>query len=492
MTVRISLLAWLLAISSLSLSASHIAGVDVRYECLSPCVYRFYQTVYYDCSGSLMTASGHVPINGFNFPIDEWGTYGDLTITPQGANCTPPTADSSYWHPMSYTDVTPVCPSQPTSCTDLNALIRGIAESVQYMDVNLCSSGCDTFEVSWSECCRNGAITSIDLPYNQGFYLDAMTIVLDSGSCNQAPLFNGSAHTTICAGTSTVLDLSATDADGDSLVYQLVPGYDLANVVLPYLPGYSPLQPLGPSWNVQLHAQTGLLSLSPQPNGNVEVGVVVIEISEYRNGQLIGAYKRDFQLEVTNCSVNQSPVIGQPQILAGSPTFSNDTLYVCPGLTYTWSIPLSDADTSDTVSGYLAGAAALGASVTLSTGNPALLTITWTADSLPNGVSVFPYTVAAEDDHCPLTAQTYRVFFISVGGTCMDVAVTPSACPGSNGAIDLTMAVGTPPFTYLWNTGDTSEDLSGLSAGSYWVFATDSNGLSFFPTPSSCPAMALT
>ncbi len=45
-----------------------------------------------------------------------------------------------------------------------------------------------------------------------------------------------------------------------------------------------------------------------------------------------------------------------------------------------------------------------------------------------------------------------------------------------NGEIDLTVSGGTTPYTYLWNTGDTSEDLYDLPAGDYEVLVTDDNG----------------
>ena len=53
---------------------------------------------------------------------------------------------------------------------------------------------------------------------------------------------------------------------------------------------------------------------------------------------------------------------------------------------------------------------------------------------------------------------------------------------GQTGAIDLTISSGSPPYAYLWNTADTTQDLSGLVTGKYSVTITDSNSCSALDT----------
>jgi len=55
--------------------------------------------------------------------------------------------------------------------------------------------------------------------------------------------------------------------------------------------------------------------------------------------------------------------------------------------------------------------------------------------------------------------------------------ITNESCEAAGeGSIDLLVTNGTPPYTYLWSNGATTEDISGLTAGEYIVNVTDNMG----------------
>lgn len=53
---------------------------------------------------------------------------------------------------------------------------------------------------------------------------------------------------------------------------------------------------------------------------------------------------------------------------------------------------------------------------------------------------------------------------------------TPSTCGESNGAIDLQVSNGLPPYTFLWSNGNTTQALNNIPGNTYSVTVTGSNG----------------
>ena len=45
-----------------------------------------------------------------------------------------------------------------------------------------------------------------------------------------------------------------------------------------------------------------------------------------------------------------------------------------------------------------------------------------------------------------------------------------------DGAINISVAGGTPGYTYLWSNSATTQDLTGVAAGGYSCVITDANG----------------
>ncbi len=61
---------------------------------------------------------------------------------------------------------------------------------------------------------------------------------------------------------------------------------------------------------------------------------------------------------------------------------------------------------------------------------------------------------------------------LSISGETLDVICVG----GNNGSIDISVAGGTLDYTYAWDNGETTEDLTALLAGTYNVVVTDGNG----------------
>ncbi len=109
-----------------------------------------------------------------------------------------------------------------------------------------------------------------------------------------------------------------------------------------------------------------------------------------------------------------------------------------------------------------------------------------------SGLSAGTYTVTVTDSK-GCTASNSAIITPPNAITLTPTA-TPINCFGAaTGAISLTVAGGTSPYTYLWNDGTTTQNRTSIAAGTYAVTVTDANGCTQSATGISItqPAAAL-
>ncbi|MBK7937701.1 MAG: T9SS type A sorting domain-containing protein [Lewinellaceae bacterium] len=92
------------------------------------------------------------------------------------------------------------------------------------------------------------------------------------------------------------------------------------------------------------------------------------------------------------------------------------------------------------------------------------------------GLVAGTYTVTVADANGCTASGSYTVQFWNEGIWLMDSTVDVSCFGLNNGFAHISAMTGTPPYTYLWSTGDSTEDVFNLPAGTYGVTVTDASG----------------
>lgn len=280
-----------------SSEASHLVGGDITYECLGSNQYRFTLNVYRDCASS-GPGGGGTPT-----PFDANASF--TIFTGNGTVFTTTSvAFSSAQSSVINIDLSNPCLIPPAGvCVD-QATYTGT--------VTLPFNSLGYFIV-YQRCCRNGSISNIGNPSQTGATYS--TFISSAGQivCNNNPTFSSFPPIVICQNQPIDFDHSATDVDGDSLVYSFCapsvgggPGNAIPNPASPppygsvsFLAPYTATTPLAS--NVAINPTTGMITGSPTTLGQYVVGICV---DEYRNGSWIGSIKRDFQFNVTSCAVS--------------------------------------------------------------------------------------------------------------------------------------------------------------------------------------------
>jgi len=134
----------------------------------------------------------------------------------------------------------------------------------------------------------------------------------DSVALNSSPIIASDSVISACLQRSIDYRFRFTDPDGDSLVYALGRPYAIATTAhttfqeLFYNNGYSASAAMAGNPVITLDAKTGVLKGVPDRKGGF---LLPIEISEYRNNKLINVHRKEVQVNVYDCNIQQIPDI---------------------------------------------------------------------------------------------------------------------------------------------------------------------------------------
>jgi hypothetical protein len=113
------------------------------------------------------------------------------------------------------------------------------------------------------------------------------------------------------------------------------------------------------------------------------------------------------------------------------------------------------------------------------TGGNAPYTFAWSNGSTEqnaSGLASGLHTVTVTD----ATGCTTQKSFMLTNGAVLTAgsSLRHPSCTAANGSVDITTFGGVSPYTYLWSTGATTEDLQNVGAGTYTLKITDAAGCS--------------
>lgn len=218
------------------------------------------------------------------------------------------------------------------------------------------SSNLNGYTITYQTCCRISGIRNV--PDMEGATYSA---VIPGTSRNPGSIDNSPRFTTnisiVCYQRPFTLDFSASDPDGDSLVYNFCSAYNGGRAAdaafaepdgppygtISYINGYNGTQPLGPQ--ATINPATGIISgIAPQPGRYV----VSVCVDQFRNRQYLSTQRKDFIITVAPCDLPAAELLPSYITCDGfSYTFSNlSSSPLNESVFWDFDVPGTLADTS--------------------------------------------------------------------------------------------------------------------------------------------------
>ncbi len=291
-------LACLLLLLSISGSwATHIVGGEFNMKHLINNRYRVQLTIYFDdINGNQGAIDPNITVHLYRQSDNVLITDFDLRLREQTAFV----ASSN----------------QRCGSNTLSTRILKYYEDLEF-DANAFTDR-EGYYLSYERCCRNAAISNIRNPGSVGqtFYMEFPSMTINGRRfINSTPEFTVPLNDYACLNRQFVLPFNAIDADGDSLLYELVeplignssnqpgfivpPAFPRPYATCNWAPGYNAQTQIRGSQPLRINARTGLLTVVP--GFTTGLMVFAVQVREFRNGQQISLTRREYQLQVRDC-----------------------------------------------------------------------------------------------------------------------------------------------------------------------------------------------
>jgi len=313
--------------------ATHIVGGELVYRCLGNFTFEIKLKVYRDCYNGIPLFDDPARLNVFDV---NGNRINEILLSR------PP------WDTLPINLVDPCFVIPPDVC------VEGITY-IDTIDLPYIDGG---YYLSYSRCCRNYTILNIEPEPKQGAtYSCYIPMRNNQTECdNSNPYFNNFPPIGICANKPLIFDHSATDPDGDSLVYEVcIPfhggtefdpmdddrAFNPAFPEIVWRPPYNENDMLG-GVPLRVDRRTGLLTAVPNRVGQFVVGICV---KEYRNGQLLSIGRRDFQFNVVECQRHVVSSFFAPNFLCSTYSVSFDNMSSGNISSYNWDFGVNGINT---------------------------------------------------------------------------------------------------------------------------------------------------
>lgn len=278
--------------------ATHIVGGEMNYRCLGNDQYEIQLTIFRDCETGIPDFDDPASIGVFAFDAVTNTYFLDTGVGQFGQLLIPKMNDDTLNPNLS--DPCKVVP--PNVCVNTST----------YTDTITLPFRVGGYTLAYQRCCRNQSIQNIIDPLDTGATYPVEISETSLLECNSNAVFNEWPPIYICVNEPIDFDHSATDIDGDSLVYKLCTPFQGAtpDIPMPQPPNAPPFDEvvwIDPPYNLSnvlggqplaIDSETGFLTGVPNTIGQFVVGICV---EEYRNGELISTTRRDFQYNVGIC-----------------------------------------------------------------------------------------------------------------------------------------------------------------------------------------------